>query len=1013
MSFVHLYLQTEYSMLQSSCSIDKIFKVASNNKTVSLAMTDEGNMYGAIKFYKEALKYNIKPIIGLKLNYTCNGINSTILLYAMNNFGYRNLMKLSSKYMINDKKIELNDILSNSIGLLAIIPFSESILYQYFVNRNFNNLIGHINIIKASFDQLYIGLSKQSNDERNIVKYAYDLFSSNNIKMVALHKISYLDPFDVDVYQTLKSVARGGDFVNLTEKEKNQSFISNDEIEFIFNEFPDLIENTNIIADKCNVTIDFDKYHLPKYSSDINADEYLKELSYKGLQKRLKLNGIKDITPYIDRINYELETIKEMGFSDYFLIVWDFIKYAKTNNIYVGPGRGSAAASLVGYSLGITDIDPLEYNLLFERFLNKERISMPDIDTDFPDDKRDEVIKYVGQKYGKNRVAHIATFGTFKAKLALRDAARVFKLSDLRLKEVLKCINKLAAKELYSMTLEEIVKQDQTLQQLMEDYDDINQVVNVAMKMEGLPRNTSTHAAGIIITASDLVHYTALDNGLDDIYQTQFEASDLEMLGLLKMDFLGLRNLSNIQKTLDLIKETDKDFTMPKKMDDKATFDMLAKGDVSGVFQLESGGMKKVLMDLKVSSFEDISSCLALYRPGPMDMIPHFIARKFNREVVKYPHKDLEEILKETYGVIVYQEQIMLIARKFAGYSLGKADILRRAVSKKKLEVLEAERSNFVESSIKQGYTKETAEEIYDYIVKFASYGFNKAHSVSYAKVSYQTAYLKCHYLPYYLATLMTSVIGSDTDIKLYYQEAIKKGLRVVGPSINYSRDEFSVKNNIIIFPLSVIRGLGIVKVGELLEERKNGKFTSFEDFVKRTKDILGGSLIENVIYSGALDEFGLTKKAMIDNYQQILDRLSYDFIEGFIKTEYENEEFTYGELLECEKNVIGLNLKYNFFNQYVKLYSERNLTKIRDLTDNKFVQTLGIIEHIKVINTKNNEPMAFITLSDEINKVELTLFPKVYQKYKNLRQGLIVIVKGNTQRRNELQIVVNEIEYI
>lgn len=1013
MGFVHLYLQTEYSMLQSSCGIDSTFKLASKLGVNSLAMTDEGNLYGAIKFYRLAKEKNIKPILGLKLNYTHNGLRSTILLYAMNNFGYRNLMRLSSKYLINDKELELSDILENSIGILAIIPFSESVLLPHFKNRNYGAIIEHINTIKGSIDKIYIGLTEQTNEDRTNIKAYYDFFSSHKVNMTALHKVSYLDPFDVDVYQTLKSIQNGGEKINLTEKELNLAMYSSEEIEMLFTGYEDLIQATEEIANLCNVNIEFGKYHLPKYSSDINADDYLKELSYKGLQKRLKLNQITDVTKYIERIDYELETIKTMGFSDYFLIVWDFIKYAKTNNIYVGPGRGSAAASLVGYSLGITDVDPIKYNLLFERFLNKERISMPDIDTDFPDDRRDEVIKYVGSKYGKNRVAHIVTFGTFKVKLALRDASRVYKLSDVRLKEILKCISNVPLKELYSSTLKEIIEKDNHLQKLMEDYDDINQVVTVASKMEGLPRNTSTHAAGIIITGSDLVHYTPLDNGLDDVYQTQYEASDLELLGLLKMDFLGLRNLTNIQKCIELIKQEEPTFIFPKEMNDKKTFEMLARGDVSGVFQLESAGMRKVLMDLKVSSFEDISSALALYRPGPMEMIPHFIARKFKKEEVKYPHKDLEPILKETYGTIVYQDQIMLIARKFAGYTLGRADILRRAVSKKKLEVLEQERTHFVSSSVNQGYTKQTAEEIYDYIVKFASYGFNKAHSISYAKVSYQTAYLKCHYLPYYLSTLMSSVIGSDTDIKLYYQEAIKKGLKVKAPSINESKHEFYVKNNEIIFPLSVIRGLGVVKVGELLEERSKQKFTDFEDFVKRTANILGGALIENVIYSGALDEFGLTKKAMIDNYQSILDRMSYDFVTNIVKPIYDNEEFTYGELLEREKNILGINLKYNFFNQYLGLYDKLGLSHIKDIKPNTNVKTLGIIQSIKVIKTKNNESMAFIKLVDDVDSVELTLFPTTYEKYKHLRSGLFVIVKGTTQTRNNLQIIVNEIENI
>ena len=1013
MGFVPLYLQTEYSMLQSSCGLVKTFEYLKKLGYTSVAMTDEGNMHGAIKFYQLAQKNNIKSIIGLKLNYFYNDIQSTILLYAMNNFGYRNLMKLSSLYMIQDKKIDLAEILNNGMGLLAIIPFSESILHRYYKTRNFNAIFQHINIIKSTFDQLYIGLSKQTNDDKLIIRDCYDMFTGNNINVTAIHKVNYLEDSDVDVYRTLRSIAKGGDLVELTEKEYNQMLYGPDEMEILFQEYPLLINSTKEISNKCNVTIEFGKYHLPKYNDEIDADIYLRELSLKGLKKRLTINNIENISIYLDRLNYELDTIKNMNFSDYFLIVWDFIKYAKTNNIYVGPGRGSAPASLVSYSLGITDIDPLRYNLLFERFLNSERVTMPDIDTDFPDDLRDEVIKYVGRKYGSNRVAHITTFGTFKAKLALRDASRVFKLSDVRLNEVLKCINNLSTKELYSSTLLEIVNNDKSIQTLMENYDDINQVITVASKLEGLPRNTSTHAAGIIITGTDLIHYTPLDKGLDDIYQTQFEASDLESLGLLKMDFLGLRNLTNISKCIDLIKLDDPDFVFPKEMNDLATFEMLARGDVSGVFQLESAGMRKVLMDLKINSFEDISSALALYRPGPMDMIPHFIARKHGKEEIIYPHQDLAPILKETYGTIVYQDQIMLIARKFAGYSLGRADILRRAVSKKKLEILEAERTNFVESSVGLGYDNQTANNIYDYIVKFASYGFNKAHSVAYAKVSYQTAYLKCHYLPYYLATLMTSVIGSDTDIKLYYQEAIRKGLKIVPPMINKSTDEFVTINNSIVFPLSMIKGIGTVKVRELLNERSNGKFISFDDFVKRTSSILGGSLIENVIYSGALDEFGLTKKAMIDNYQKIIDRMQYDFIKEYIPQEYDTEEFAYGELLELEKNMLGINLKYNFLNKYQHLYDEKNLTRIKDIKEYTNIRTLGVIQHIKSIKTKNNETMAFIKLGDDIGSIELTLFPSTYQKYQHLRSGLVVIVSGRVERRKDLQIIVNEIENI
>lgn len=1013
MSFVNLYLKTEYSMLQSSCRLDRTFDTLVKYDYHSAAMTDDGNMYGTIKFYKKALEKNIKPIIGLRLKYEYNGSQSTILLYAMNNFGYRNLMCLSSYYMIHNKHIELTEIFNHSIGLLAIIPFPESILYNYYRNHNLELLFKHIETLSLGFDQLYIGLFRQTKDDLNIFEDCYHLFKSHNCKMVALSKVSYIDEEDVEVYKVLKAINNGGTLSKLTERQQKEWLLKKEEINVIFNGYEDLINAAQEISDKCNIHIDFGKYHLPKYSEQYNADNYLKELSYKGLQKRLKQNQINSSSKYYERIDYELDTIKTMGFSDYFLIVWDFIKYAKGNGIYVGPGRGSAPASLVSYSLGITDIDPIKYNLLFERFLNKERISMPDIDTDFPDDKRDEVIKYVGKKYGSNRVAHIVTFGTFKAKLALRDTSRVYKLNEVRLNEVLKCLNNLSTKELYSSSLEEIIQKDHSLKQLMEDYEDINQVLTVASKIEGLPRNTSTHAAGIIITNHDLVNYTPLVNGLDDIYQTQYEAVDLEALGLLKMDFLGLRNLTNIGGCLKLMNKMGIDFTFPKEMNDEQTFKMLSSGNVSGVFQLESAGMRKVLMDLKTSSFEDIASALALYRPGPMDMIPHFVNRKLGLEKIEYPHQDLEGILKETYGTIVYQDQIMLIARKFAGYSLGRADILRRAVSKKKKEVLEKERTNFVLSSINQGYSKETAETIYDYIVKFASYGFNKAHSFAYAKVSYQTAYLKCHYLPFYLATLMTSVIGSDTDIRLYYQEALKNKIAMVSPDINISTDEFITDGKQIICPLSLIKGIGSVKVNELLNERAKGKFTSFDDFVRRTANILNGSLIENVIYSGALDNFKITKKAMIDNYQIIIDRMNYDFVTNYVDNNYDTDEFTYGELLEREKNMIGLNIKYNFLNQYQDYYVQYGLLHISNIKENMNVRTLGYINSIKRILTKNNEEMAFVELSDDVNTIELTLFPNTFSKYRDLKNGQLIIVNGYTQKRKEIQIIVNDIKNI
>lgn len=1013
MKFVNLYFKSEYSVLQSSCKIDETFKQLKKFGYNSLAITDNGTMYGTIKFYKKALEYNIKPIIGLKIKYHHNNQDSVLLLYAMNNIGYQNLMKISSKYMVNNQNINLSEIKILSEGILCIIPFWESNLIDYYLKREYSILFQTLNEIKDTFESLYIGLSQQTKRDRQIINDCYEMFSGHNYSMIALNKISYLNEEDIDVYQTLKSIASGGTLVDLTEREFSEYLYKPEEIEVMFQAYPDLINNTIEISKKCNIELEFGKYKFPRYNQEIEAVAYLKELSYLGLQKRLKQNQVDNIPTYISRLNYELETIRDMGFSDYFLIVWDFIKFAKSSGIYVGPGRGSAASSLVSYSLGITDVDPIEFNLLFERFLNKERISMPDIDTDFPDDKRNEVIKYVFNKYGSLKVAHIGAFGTFKIKLALRDASRIHKLNDVRLNEILKCINAISKKELDNNNLSYLIANNSTLKSLMNNYEDINKVLTIALKMEGLPRNITTHPSGIIITDDNLDNYTPLNSGIDGICQTQYEAEDLESLGLLKMDFLGLRNLTNIYNTIELIKIDNPSFSLPKGFNDEQTFEMIASGDVSGVFQLDSDGMRKVLIDLKVSNFNDLASALALYRPGPMAMIPQFINRKLGFEVVKYPHPDLEDILKETYGTIVYQDQIMLIARKFAGYSLGKADILRRAVSKKKLEVLENERKNFVESSIKQGYDNKTAEEIYNYIVKFASYGFNKAHTIAYAKVSYQTAYLKCHYPMHYLATLMTGSIGSDTDIKIYYQDALKKGIVVSIPSINESTDEFIVKDKKILFPLTSIRGLGVSKVRELMLERSKEKFVNFDDFIKRSFNILGFSLIENVIYSGALDEFGLTKKAMIENYKSIVDHIAYDFVSDFVKRTYTLDEYSYGKLLEAENNALGINIKYNIINQYLPLYNKMGLLSINQIKENMQVSTLGFIQSVRVIKTKNNDEMAFIKLMDDLSSIELTLFPEIYKKNNNLEVGKLVVVSGYTQKRKSIQIVVNEIKYI
>lgn len=1013
--FQYLYVQTEYSILQSACKIKPLIEKLKEQQLHSCAIVDEGTMYGTIKFYQECNKNNIKPVIGLKVKYHYNDKTNNLVLLAINNFGYQNLMKISSRLQLTNNNIDFEYLQKTTMGLIAILPYEESLVQKYLERNDAKNAIQTLELLKEIYSDFYIGLGIKSITNSNFIDNYFKLLKNYNYQFVALPKVSFINESDYDAYTTLKAIKNNGVFVEGIENDKNNYLHDVKSVETIYYNHYDMLENTSKIANMCNVQIEFGKYQLPLYESGLDSFAYLKELCSIGLEKRMQnFEYSYDKRKYYDRLNYELNVINEMGFSDYFLIVYDYVKYAKKNNIFVGPGRGSAPASLVAYSLGITEIDPLYYNLLFERFLNKERLSMPDIDIDFPDDRRDEVIRYVGKKYGKNRVAHILTFGTFKIRQAINDCARVFKLNDVKTKEIYKHLQAVNTYKVYDNTsLKTLIEASNDLQLLMNNYEDINKVLTIACKIQDIPRNISTHAAGIVITKFDLVNYTPLDEGLDEIYQTQYEAKDLEALGLLKMDFLGLKNLTNIAKTIELIRKDIPDFTLPKNENDYDTYKMMREGDLTGVFQLESAGMRKVIMQLKTSTFDDITHALALYRPGPMDIIPSFIRRKFNEEKVEYPHKDLEPILKETYGMIVYQDQIMLIACKFAGYTLGRADILRRAVSKKKKEVLEQERINFVESSVNRGYSSDTANMIYDYIVKFADYGFNKAHSVAYAKIAYLTAYLKCHYFAYYMSTLMTSFMGSSSEMLEYTKEATKKNVEVLNPNIKLSTDEFEVINGKIYFPLSIIKGLGEIKTKQCIEERTKAKFKGYEDFVERTKDFLAISLLENIIYSGALDDFGLTKKAMIENLKSIIDRSNYGFIKDMIKTDYTDEEFSYGILQEKEVEVIGINIKYNFYQQFASFYSKYNLVKIANLSENKEARTIGTVKRVRETKTKNNETMAFVEITDDTSNIEIVLFPMIYQQIGKLQNGMILMISGKTQKRMTLQIIVDRFKII
>jgi len=1019
MGFVNLYTQTEYSMLESSLKIDGLVSVASQANYKALAITDNHNMHGVIKFYEACKKYGIHPIIGLKIRYEYEGEDSWLLLYAMDNRGYLNLMKIASRGKVMKTAIDLEFLRKTSRGILAVIPSEENRIVEAIFRGREVDALTHFRHLEHVFDLLYLGIAMQSENEIRFFD-ALNLFCDTNaLRKVGINKTSFLDVEDIVVFKALQIIEGKKAMEDATLKEKNSYFLDVEEAMFRFSSHPELLEASEDIAKMCDVKLDFATYHLPKYPLEEGAssDYYLQELCKMGLNKRL-LGKTLRIDEYKNRLLYELGVIKEMGFSDYFLIVWDFIKYAKNNKILVGPGRGSAPASLVSYSLGITDVDPIEHELLFERFLNPERITMPDIDLDFPDDQRETVIKYVGNKYGKNRVSHIVTFGTFAARSSIRDMARVFKLEDHKLNEILKLVPNTSV----GKPLKEIVEESREFKQLIEENTDIRHVIEIAIKLEGLPRHTSTHAAGIIITKDDMVNYTPVDEGLDDIYQTQYEASDLEKLGLLKMDFLGLRNLTIIDKVVKEVQEKiNPDFKLSNiDFKDQKTYALIANADTTGIFQLESSGMRNVLRMLKTSTLDDIIVAIALFRPGPMEIIPTFIRRKFNHEAISYPHPDLEEILKNTYGTIVYQEQIMLIARKFAGYSLGEADILRRAVSKKSMDSMQKERANFIEKSMAKGYSEEDSNTIYDYIVKFANYGFNKPHSVAYAVIAYQMAYLKVNFFKQFMTVLLSSVMGSESTINDYINESVRNQVMVLSPSVNKSEKTFVSEDDGIRYPFSAIQNIGVSTTNDLLEERKSGLFTGYKNFILRTKGFLSKRVVEALIYGCALDEFHMTKKQMIEQYDNTIRFANYgDILEGkIIEPMVREDEFGYEILQSKEKEVLGVNIKYNFFRTYYGLREQRKLKMLKDISDisrGSKIEVLVMVRKIKEIQTKNKDLMAFLELYDDSGEIEAVMFPNTYdQFFKNISKHVVMIALGMVERRNEkLQFVIDHVEVL
>ncbi len=981
----NLYLKTEYSLLSSMIKIESLPTVLNQLGFNCCAICDD-QMYGTLKFYNACVKNNIKPIIGLQVTFKYENISSSLLLYAMNNDGYNNLLKISSLKNLKKDNFIFNDLTGLTNNVLCVIPSFENEIIKYFVNEAINKASNILNDYHNLFNNLYLGIDLQSELSYKYIEKFIVFAKNHNIKCVAINKTCYYQDEDVKVYKVLKSILLNTKNYELKEEEYKMSFLSNSEMNLLFQNYKELLVNLEEIKGLCNFEIKYDGYKLPTYDID-NSSLYLEDLCKIGLNKRLKLkrqlNETFNALEYKERLMYELSIIKKMGFCDYFLIVFDYVRFAKTNDICVGPGRGSAGGSLVSYCLGITEIDPIKYNLLFERFLNPERISMPDIDVDFPDDRRDEVIKYIGSRFSIDRVAHINTFGTLKPRLAIRDVARILSLNDNKLKEILKFIPQAT-----SDSLREIINSSAYLQKIIFSDEEINEVIEIALKIENLPRNCSTHAAGIIMADKSLVSYTALQEGINGLYQTQFEASDLEMLGLVKMDVLGIRNLSIIKNVIeDIKKNIGKEIKINNiPLDDNKVFELLRKGDTLGIFQLESDGVRKLLIDMKCSSLIDIVNATSLYRPGPMEMIPLFIKRKFG-EKYELIHPDLKDILSETYGIIVFQEQIMLIATKFAGYTLGQADILRRAISKKKIELIKSEREKFINSSVNNGYPENKAIEIYNYIEKFANYGFNKSHGVAYAIIAYQMAYLKTYYYKSFMCALMTNNIGSVNAIMKYIMECKKHNINVNIPNINISTESFVYDDNGLYYPLLGINNVGEVVARELLEERKKGIFKDYDDFISRTSSFLNKKQFANLVHSGALDIFGHTRKSMFMMYDNVLQKVSYikSLGNSIINTEFTDDEYTFEEISNLEKEALGFNIKYSYFARYQMIKVKYNCEDLINYDLKKINRSIVVVKYIRVIKTKKNDEMAFLTIYDDSMEMDAVLFPTAYLKFKNL----------------------------
>ena len=1058
MSFAHLHVHTEYSLLDGSNKIKEYVARVKELGMNSAAITDHGVMYGVIDFYRAAKNAGIKPILGCEV-YVAPGSrfdktpgNSSedryyhLVLLAENQTGYQNLMKIVSKGFVDGyyykPRVDMEVLEKYSEGIIALSACLAGEVQKFLLRgmyaeameaaKRYESIFGKNNFFLELQDH---GMQEQGMVNQQLLRLSRD----TGIELVATNDVHYTYADDEKPHDVLLCIQTGKKLADEDRMryEGGQYFVkSEDEMRALFPYALEAIENTQKIADRCNVDFEFHVTKLPKYDvpEGYTAWEYLNKLCFEGLHQKYE-NPEGELT---ERLTYELNTIKNMGYVDYFLIVWDFINYARTNGIMVGPGRGSAAGSIVSYTLGITNIDPIKYQLLFERFLNPERVSMPDIDIDFCYERRQEVIDYVVRKYGAENVAQIVTFGTLKAKAVVRDVGRVMDLPYA----LCDSISKMIPNDL-GMTLDKALDASTELRELYQKDEQVQELIEVSKRLEGLPRHSSMHAAGVVICQEPVDEYVPLSLGSDGSVTTQFVMTTLEELGLLKMDFLGLRTLTVIRDAVRLIeKNTGKKIDIDQiDYNDKAVLDSIGTGKTDGVFQLESAGMKSFMKELKPQSLEDIIAGIALYRPGPMDFIPQYIKGKNDQNAITYDCPQLEPILKATYGCIVYQEQVMQIVRDLAGYTLGRSDLLRRAMSKKKADVMEKERQNFVYGNpeegvpgcIANGINEATANKIYDEMIDFAKYAFNKSHAAAYAIVSYQTAYLKYYYPVEYIAALMTSVIDNAGKVAEYIYTCRQMGIKILPPDINTGEGNFSVSGNNILYGLSAIKSVGRPVIEAIVAEReKNGPFKHLKDFIERlTGKEVNKRTIESFIKAGALDSLGGTRKQFMMIYIKIVDQVAqekkysmtgqmtlFDMVSEEQKSEFDIPLPNVGEyeketMLAFEKEVLGIYVSGHPMEEYeakwkksitattmdFQLDEETGHTKVRE-GERAIIGGMIAVKTIKY--TKTNKTMAFLSIEDLMGTVEVMVFPKDYEKSKQyLNEDAKVFVKGRVSEED------------